>query len=246
MSRAFDNAAETERVRKNQDRNARRYDRQIAFFERVLFGDGRRWVGQQAHGQVLELAVGTARNLPYYPDDVTLTGIELSPEMLALGRRRAQELGRPAELQLGDAQALDFADESFDTVVCTLGLCTIPDPRAAVAEAGRVLRPGGRCRRRVRALARAPARATGRPLRRRPPHARAPRLPARPGLRDRAGRTIETGNRRARQRPQACQRIRRRVQMRRIDSEAANVHAVDAAWTSEASTVVHSDNRKTR
>jgi SAM-dependent methyltransferase len=72
------------------------YDRQIAFFERVLFGDGRRWVGQQAHGQVLELAVGTARNLPYYPDDVTLTGIELSPKMLALGRRRAQELGRPA------------------------------------------------------------------------------------------------------------------------------------------------------
>ena len=144
MSRALDNAAETERVRKNQDRNAPRYDRQIAFFERVLFGDGRRWVGQQAHGQVLELAVGTARNLPYYPDDVTLTGIELSPEMLALGRRRAQELGRPAELQLGDAQALDFADESFDTVVCTLGLCTIPDPRAAVAEAGRVLRPGGR------------------------------------------------------------------------------------------------------
>ncbi len=144
MSRALDNAAETERVRKNQDRNAPRYDRQIAFFERVLFGDGRRWVGQQAHGQVLELAFGTARNLPFYPADVTVTGIELSAEMLALGRRRAQELGHPAELRLGDAQALDFADESFDTVVCTLGLCTIPDPGAAVAEAGRVLRPGGR------------------------------------------------------------------------------------------------------
>lgn len=144
MSRAVDNAAETDRVRKNQDRNAPRYDRQIAFFERVLFGDGRRWVCQQARGRVLELAVGTARNLPFYRADVTVTGIELSAEMLALGRRRAQELGRPAELRLGDAQALDFADESFDTVVCTLGLCTIPDPRAAVAEAERVLRPGGR------------------------------------------------------------------------------------------------------
>jgi ubiquinone/menaquinone biosynthesis C-methylase UbiE len=144
MSRALDNAAETERVRKNQDRNAPRYDRQIAFFERLLFGDGRRWVCEQARGQVLELAVGTARNLAYYPDDVAVMGIELSAEMLAIGRRRVGQLGRQADLRLGDAQALDFPENSFDTVVCTLGLCTIPDPRRAVAEARRVLRPGGR------------------------------------------------------------------------------------------------------
>ncbi len=144
MSRDFDNAAETERVRRNQDRNAPRYDRQIAFFERVLFGDGRRWVCEQARGQVLELAVGTARNLAYYPGGVTVTGIDLSAEMLAIGRGRAQELEKSADLRLGDAQALEFADDGFDTVVCTLGLCTIPDPRTAVAEARRVLRPGGR------------------------------------------------------------------------------------------------------
>lgn len=93
---------------------------------------------------MLELAAGTSRNLPYYPVDVTLTGIELSEQMLAIARNRARELGRDADLRLGDAQALDFPDESFDTVVCTLGLCTIPDPRRAVAEARRVLRPGGR------------------------------------------------------------------------------------------------------
>lgn len=131
-------------MRKNQDRNAPRYDRQIAFFERVLFGDGRRWVCQQARGRVLELAIGTARNLPFYPEDITVTGIELSAEMLAIGRRRSQQLGRPADLRLGDAQALEFRDDSFDTVVCTLGLCTIPDARRAVSEARRVLRPGGR------------------------------------------------------------------------------------------------------
>ena len=139
-----DNTAETERVRKLQDREARRYDRNISIFERILFADGRRWVCEQARGHVLELAVGTARNLPHYPADVTLSGIELSPEMLAIARRRAQQLGRPADLRVGDAQALEFADESFDTVVCTLGLCTIPDPRRAVAEARRVLRRGGR------------------------------------------------------------------------------------------------------
>jgi ubiquinone/menaquinone biosynthesis C-methylase UbiE len=144
MSRALDNAAETERVRKNQDRNAPHYDRQIALFERLLFGDGRRWVCEQARGQVLELAVGTARNLAYYPDDVAVMGIELSAEMLAIGRGRVEQLGRQADLRLGDAQALDFPDNSFDTVLCTLGLCTIPDPRRAVAEARRVLRPGGR------------------------------------------------------------------------------------------------------
>jgi ubiquinone/menaquinone biosynthesis C-methylase UbiE len=136
--------AETERVREVQDKHASGYDRQISFFERILFGDGREWVCSQAHGEVLELACGTARNLPFYPEDAKVTGIELSPEMLALGRERAKELAHPADLRLGDAQALEFADETFDTVTCTLGFCTIPDTTRAASEALRVLRPGGR------------------------------------------------------------------------------------------------------
>lgn len=81
---------------------------------------------------------------PYYGADVHLVGIELSPEMLALAQERRRELGKEADLQFGDAQALEFEAEHFDTVVCTLALCTIPDHRAAIAEAYRVLRPGGR------------------------------------------------------------------------------------------------------
>jgi ubiquinone/menaquinone biosynthesis C-methylase UbiE len=134
---------ETARVRAVQDKQAPKYDRQISFFERVLFGDGRAWVCSQARGRVLELASGTARNLPLYGKDIELTAIELSPQMLAIGRRRAEELGHPADLRLGDVQALEFADQSFDTVTCTLGFCTIPDTRTAAAEAFRVLRPGG-------------------------------------------------------------------------------------------------------
>jgi ubiquinone/menaquinone biosynthesis C-methylase UbiE len=127
-----------------QDKHAQGYDSQIAMFERVLFGDGRAWVCSQAQGRVLELAAGTARNLRFYPPDVDLTGIELSPEMLAIGRARAQRHGQSADLRLGDAQALEFDDESFDTVTCTLGFCTIPDTTAAAREAHRVLKPGGR------------------------------------------------------------------------------------------------------
>jgi ubiquinone/menaquinone biosynthesis C-methylase UbiE len=75
---------------------------------------------------------------------VRLTAVELSPKMLEVAAGRARELGRGVDLRLGDAQALEFPDESFDTVVCTLSLCSIQDDRKAVAEATRVLRPGGR------------------------------------------------------------------------------------------------------
>jgi ubiquinone/menaquinone biosynthesis C-methylase UbiE len=139
-----DIATETERVRKVQDKEAHRYDRQISFFERALFGGGREWVCSRADGEVLELAAGTMRNLPYYPPGVKLTAIELSPEMLAIGRERAEQLGRSVDLRVGDVQKLDLPDESFDTVTCTLGFCTIPDNTAAAREAFRVLRPGGR------------------------------------------------------------------------------------------------------
>lgn len=141
---AAQRSSETERIREIHDKTAPRYDRQISFFERVLFGGGREWVCSRADGEVLEIAAGTGRNLPHYPANVKLTATELSPEMLAIARRRAEELSHPADLRLGDAQELEFDDESFDAVVCTLALCTIPDPGRAVAEARRVLRPGGR------------------------------------------------------------------------------------------------------
>ena len=123
---------ETERVRAVQDKSAPRYDRQMNFFDRVLFADGREWACSQAHGEVLEVAVGSGRNLPHYPPGTSLTGIELSEEMLAIARRRAAELGIEADLRHGDAQALGFPDDAFDTVVITLALCTIPDDRGAV------------------------------------------------------------------------------------------------------------------
>ena len=84
------------------------------------------------------------RNLSFYPDGARLTGVDWSPAMLGIARERAAALGRDADLRQGDAQALEFPDGSFDTVLCALGLCAIPDDRRAVTEMARVLRPGGR------------------------------------------------------------------------------------------------------
>jgi ubiquinone/menaquinone biosynthesis C-methylase UbiE len=137
-------ASETERVRRLMDKGAPRYDRQMNFFDRVLFAGGREWACSNAEGEVLEIAVGSGRNLPLYPDGTSLTAIEFSPQMLELAKQRAAQVGREVDLRLGDAQDLDFPDESFDTVVCTLAFCTIPDPETAAAEAHRVLRPRGR------------------------------------------------------------------------------------------------------
>jgi ubiquinone/menaquinone biosynthesis C-methylase UbiE len=136
--------AETERVREIQDKHAGGYDRQMRFFDRVLFAGGREWACSHAQGDVLEIAVGTGRNLAFYPPGVKLTAIEFSPEMLAIARKRAEEIASQVDLREGDAQALEFENGSFDTVVLTLALCTIPDDRKAVTEVRRVLRPGGR------------------------------------------------------------------------------------------------------
>jgi hypothetical protein len=87
------------------DKTAPGYDRQIAFFEKIWFAGGREWLGERARGRILEVAIGTGRNLPCYPADAAITGIELSPAMHsarlptlhALARRprgRDHQLGR--------------------------------------------------------------------------------------------------------------------------------------------------------
>jgi ubiquinone/menaquinone biosynthesis C-methylase UbiE len=132
---------ETAKARQVWDRAAPTYDRQIAFLEKHWFTGGREWLGARATGRVLDVGVGTGRNLPHYPPGTTVTGIDLSAEMIAVARQRA---GSSVDLRVGDAEHLPFPDASFDTVVCALSLCTIPHPAAAIAECRRVLAPGGR------------------------------------------------------------------------------------------------------
>jgi len=134
----------TTKARRVWDRMAPRYDRDMRLIEKLWFGAGRQWIADRVRGEVLEVAIGTGLNLDRYPDDVTVTGIDLSPAMLALARERAAKLGRQVALHEGNAQALPYGDDSFDTVVCALSLCAIPDPATAIGEMWRVLRPSGR------------------------------------------------------------------------------------------------------
>jgi ubiquinone/menaquinone biosynthesis C-methylase UbiE len=139
-----DTQGRTQRWHRYWDRKSRSYDREMQFMERALFGDSRGWACSQANGDVLEVAVGTGLNFPTYPPHVRLTEIDISEEMLAIARTRASELGREVELRQGDAHALPLSDATFDTVVCTFGLCAIPDIDAALDEMTRVLKPEGK------------------------------------------------------------------------------------------------------
>jgi ubiquinone/menaquinone biosynthesis C-methylase UbiE len=132
-----------DRWRRSWDKESASYDKQMQLFLRFLAPDSRAWVCGQAAGDTLEVAIGTGLNLPHYAAEVRLTGVDFSPAMLELARRRAAQIGRPVDLRESDASALPFAADSFDTVVCTYGLCAIPDDGRAVSEMKRVLRPGG-------------------------------------------------------------------------------------------------------
>ncbi|HWH31074.1 MAG TPA: methyltransferase domain-containing protein [Egibacteraceae bacterium] len=134
----------TEKVRRVWDKQAPRFDKSMAFWERRLFRGDREWACAQAEGDVLEFAVGTGRNFRHYPAGVRLTGFDLSPEMVARARATASELGLDAHLTVADATELGYADASFDTILCTYSLCSIPDAPAAVRQMHRLLRPGGR------------------------------------------------------------------------------------------------------
>ncbi len=92
----------------------------------------------------MEVAVGTGKNLAHYPKEIRLTGIDLSQGMLAKARRRAERVGLAAQFEVMDAEHLPLADETFDTVVDTMSLCTFPNPVATLKELGRVCRESGR------------------------------------------------------------------------------------------------------
>ena len=138
-----DGLEETRRLRAIWEKSAAKYDKQMNWWDKHLMPGGREWLASQAHGKTLEVAVGTGRNLPFYEPDIDIMGVDLSPATLAIANDRVKELGREIELREADVQNLPFEDETFDTVVAGLCMCSFPDPMRAVSEIKRVLKPGG-------------------------------------------------------------------------------------------------------
>jgi ubiquinone/menaquinone biosynthesis C-methylase UbiE len=104
----------------------------------------RREVVAAASGRVLEIGVGSGLNFPLYGKDVeTAIGLDPSPRLLAMARRRADVVGFQVELLQGSAVAIPLADSTMDTVVMTWALCSVTDPLAALREMRRVLKPEG-------------------------------------------------------------------------------------------------------
>jgi ubiquinone/menaquinone biosynthesis C-methylase UbiE len=120
------------------------YDRFMAGTEKAGLRDRRAALVGNASGRVLEIGAGTGANFELYGDAVSeLVLTEPEAPMAKRLERNVAASGRQVEVVRAPAEQLPFPDDSFDTVVCTLVLCTVGDQQKALAEIRRVLRPGG-------------------------------------------------------------------------------------------------------
>ncbi len=128
----------------------RRYDRMARFYD--LYDAPMDWMGTshrrrrlvaQAKGRVLEAGVGTGKNIPYYPEDVEVVGIDVSARMLARAEKRARASGREVRLEVADVTDLPYPDGSFDATVATSVFCSVADPVGGLRELGRVTKQDG-------------------------------------------------------------------------------------------------------
>jgi ubiquinone/menaquinone biosynthesis C-methylase UbiE len=120
------------------------YDALTAASEREGLAARRHELLAASRGRVLEIGAGTGLNLEHYPEGIEeLVLVEPEAAMARKLEQRLRELGRPARIVGAGAEALPFPDGSFDTVVCTLVLCSVEDPSRALDELRRVIRPEG-------------------------------------------------------------------------------------------------------
>jgi ubiquinone/menaquinone biosynthesis C-methylase UbiE len=130
-------------TRARYQRISRFYDRMESLLERRVRAWRRKQWKLVAGSRVLEVGVGTGKNVEFWPAGRRITAIDLTPGMLEIARQRVNELERDGDLRLGDVQRLEFASSTFDTVVATFLFCSVPDPVLGLREVGRLVRPGG-------------------------------------------------------------------------------------------------------
>lgn len=139
------NTTETRRTQRRYDRQASLYDVTEIPTETLLFKRIRKrlWRGMSA-GRLLEIGVGTGKNIVHHPEAARVVAVDISPRMLRKASAKAEGMGREVDFVLGDAQQLPFRNASFDGAVATFVFCSVPDAVAGLAEVNRVVKVGGR------------------------------------------------------------------------------------------------------
>lgn len=140
----MDVSLEERQVRRAYDLYSPVYD----FLFKKLFEPGRiaavRLLGTPPRGRVLEVGIGTGLNLPFYPPNMDLVGIDLSEAMLKKAQEKVHDLRMDQViLKVMDASGMDFGDDEFDATLATYVISAVPDPVAVLREMRRVTKPGG-------------------------------------------------------------------------------------------------------
>jgi len=130
------------KIQKRYNRIAYLYDIMESPME-TGFSKWRKVLLNQASGKTLEVGIGTGKNISYYPDDISLTGIDFSERMIEIAKKKAKDKDN-VWLQVMDAEYMQFKDNMFDTVVTSCVYCSVPDPVKGLKEMKRVCKPGGK------------------------------------------------------------------------------------------------------
>lgn len=134
----------TDKIKKRYDRISRVYDIFEQPMEVMSLNKWRVEIAKDLKGKVLEVGVGTGKNILYYPDDLDITAIDFSNKMLAKARERAAKLKKQVNLIQMDAQNMEFEDSTFDMVFTTCVFCSVPNPVKGLKEIRRVCKPNGK------------------------------------------------------------------------------------------------------
>jgi ubiquinone/menaquinone biosynthesis C-methylase UbiE len=127
----------------------RKWDFSSRFYDLLAWGPERRWAPAKRRffanmqGKVLFVAVGTGQDIPFFAPDRDITGIDISPRMLARAASRASQYDGKLDLRVMDVHALEFPEQTFDQVVTSCTFCSVPDPVSGLMALRRILKPGG-------------------------------------------------------------------------------------------------------
>ncbi len=127
----------------------RKWDFSSSFYDLLAYGPERRWAPDKRdlfanmHGKVLFVAVGTGQDIRFFPPGRDIVGIDISPGMLTKAKARAAHYAGSLDLRVMDIHKLEFLDHSFNQVVTSCTLCSVPNPIAGLTALRRVMKPGG-------------------------------------------------------------------------------------------------------